>query len=496
MKIFYLLVSGSIIWFIFISVSGADAVQKQTIAGRMHAGKHTVAVPSVQASFMQEAWIDNKPVIDAGKYAMYPVYILNFERSFYTNTVTIQSESPLCSPDFSIAEGDTNSCLRLQYPSSNSGQSEITKFFFDKDECPELRPTHLLFWVKSDRESGRLGVSVWSDNVYQDVNVTFVDVSDYAAINHDWSLVSIPLKDFGFELNAQTDPCICFVPFSKNDSGVVFVDDIRLYRIEPADSLENMKSKIKSSLRNRFFLRTAGIFTSYSNYTDYMSFHSARCCNMVYADLRLILNHDDPLKDPVMTIVFSNKNEFNLFLQDIGFNPGKVRGIYISGYGYNLICSYIDANDDEAFVYSSLVHETAHLVLHSYLDRVNIPLWLDEGIAQYYECNTSEYGNISREDKQRRQKYLNSLSECRLSLLLQSFDRKYTNDVYPLGAKYLYAYSFVTYLYHNNFMAKVIANINAGMSSEQALTNACGTSITELEKNWHLYLQRNKDIFR
>lgn len=480
-----------------LSVSGsADTRDIKRKANYIEAG--SLLLPLLSDGFEHEVWIDEKPSVDTSMYLIKCAYRLNFETMFYADTITLDKSSRVKNIGYDIISGTRNNVLRLQYNAVKSEESSsfITLFSLGKDIHPDTPVTHLLFWVRSDTDNQSLAVAFWNDNKPGEPNITFADVSHYTPITHEWKLVSIPLRDTGYHTDTNNKPCISFLPFNTDATGYVYIDDIRLCRLEPKNTLDTFQSSLTSSLGTRPCLEKSRHFYVYSDYTPYLCFHSARCCEMVYDDLCVILGNSTPLEYPVLIGIFANRSAFSRFMTKLGYGQQNVRGIYLTGSNYSFIGSYFDENYNEAAVYANLVHETAHLVLHSYFESIPIPLWLDEGIAQYYEFNTYEYGNIDRKQKEKRIQRVTKIGACKLTALLDSFNEEYNNEVFTVSEKYLYAYSFVTFLYKSYAMTGLISQIKAGKTPHDALRHVFKASLDDIEKQWQSFIANKADAFK
>lgn len=87
-------------------------------------------------------------------------------------------------------------------------------------------------------------------------------------------------------------------------------------------------------------------------------------------------------KEPIHLFLFSHKNSYQGYLGQ--YFPGVPfrRALFIKGRGPGMVFAYY--NDEFAV---DVRHESTHAVLHSALPKV--PLWLDEGIAEYFEVDSA-----------------------------------------------------------------------------------------------------------
>jgi hypothetical protein len=100
------------------------------------------------------------------------------------------------------------------------------------------------------------------------------------------------------------------------------------------------------------------------------------------ADLRELLGVGPP-QEPIHYFWFSRKSTYvdylSLYFDDV---PHR-RALYIKRAGPGMVFAYEQASFAE-----DIRHESTHAILHSVLPMV--PLWLDEGLAEYFEVPAEE----------------------------------------------------------------------------------------------------------
>jgi hypothetical protein len=393
--------------------------------------------------------------------------------------------------------GEKNTCLRITYKSeitiNKLKQQKLTDTIVfsaipQKSNC--AKPTHLLFWIRSDNELENIGVCFWNKEITGKENLNILEVADYTKIGRKWSLVTIPVSDGNYYTNLESAPYICFFPLKDSVENTFYVDNIQFCNIVPANVYGKFKKDLFHIFRNREkFVNKTDHFHVYSNYTDYICFHSGRCCEMVYRDLGQIFDRPVQLAQPVMVAVFRKQSEFFSYLKTVGYNAGHIRGVFLVSGDFSFIGSYFDDEHGEADVYANLVHETAHLFLQKYLNGISIPLWLNEGIAQYYEISTYEYGNNFRNEKEKRKNMAKQLGPCSLQQLFSTFDTDYNSAGFSVSKKYLYSYSFVSFLYKKNIMKSLIRKVKQGDDPESALIDIFQCSLSQIEDQWDSFLK-------
>ena len=93
----------------------------------------------------------------------------------------------------------------------------------------------------------------------------------------------------------------------------------------------------------------------------------------------LINNAGRPLAQPTFVYVFGSEQEFAPFKPLYKGQPASMGGYFFHDDEVNDIALKLDGDDDGARI---VFHEYAHLLLHGAAR--SIPLWLDEGLAEYY----------------------------------------------------------------------------------------------------------------
>lgn len=99
-------------------------------------------------------------------------------------------------------------------------------------------------------------------------------------------------------------------------------------------------------------------------------------------DLTTMLQLDSPQK-PVHLILFSDRNSYIRYLQRYFEGAPQRRALFIKGSQPGWVFAYLN---DKFLV--DVRHETTHALLHSRLPTV--PLWLDEGLAEYFEVKAGD----------------------------------------------------------------------------------------------------------
>ncbi len=181
------------------------------------------------------------------------------------------------------------------------------------------------------------------------------------------------------------------------------------------------------------------------------------------------------LPAPLIVWVYSN-TEALLGAQQTNFQE-SLAGVAFPEYGL-ITAAVPEGNTRE--LGRVIPHEVAHLVLNQVAASPFglPPLWLDEGLAVYYQGGGKE--NFPRAVQR-------ALAEDRL-FALSSLAASFPLD--PEGAYLAYAQSLsaVTFLlerYGVSGMARFVEQIGAGLTADEAMTAALGIDLPTFERAWH-----------
>lgn len=93
----------------------------------------------------------------------------------------------------------------------------------------------------------------------------------------------------------------------------------------------------------------------------------------------LIVNAQRPLPQPTFVYVFGTRKEFEPFIPLYNGKPGSMAGYFQHDEAVNDIALQLEGFEESARI---VFHEYTHLLLHNAAR--SIPIWLDEGLAEYY----------------------------------------------------------------------------------------------------------------
>lgn len=171
----------------------------------------------------------------------------------------------------------------------------------------------------------------------------------------------------------------------------------------------------------------------------------------------------DRVREPIHIFLFDQKSTYQRYIRHYFPAVPQRRALFIKERGPGMVFAH---NSKELPV--DLRHETAHAVLHSVLPMV--PLWLDEGLAEYFEVapDRREFGNP----------HLKSVR--RSSLWGRAPDLKKLEQITELGrmqaSHYRDAWAWVHFMLHGpdearlalqQYLLDVQAHVPPGMLSDR-----------------------------
>jgi hypothetical protein len=135
----------------------------------------------------------------------------------------------------------------------------------------------------------------------------------------------------------------------------------------------------------------------------------------------------------------------------------------------------------------TLKHELCHLFLHHFVQNDHLPKWFNEGVSQWVSGGISEI--IIGEDK-------DLLKQAALSgrlLRMRDLAERFPEDSQSLLLAYQESKSIVKYI-HREFgpdgIMQIMNYVKKGNSFDMAVFKALSIPVDELEKKWHMYLNK------
>lgn len=183
--------------------------------------------------------------------------------------------------------------------------------------------------------------------------------------------------------------------------------------------------------------------------------------------------HVPPSSEPIEIYLFQSETAYRDYLQARYPQAPQRRALFVKGSGPGQVFAYRSSEFE-----IDLRHETTHALLHASL--VGVPLWLDEGLAEYFE--------VAAADRQLNNPHLRAIKwnlwtgwAPRLSGLEEK------RDLSEMGKReYMFAWGWVHYMLHGPPEAKeeLIQFLHESQSGLPAgsLSQRLGRRLPNLEK--------------
>ena len=196
--------------------------------------------------------------------------------------------------------------------------------------------------------------------------------------------------------------------------------------------------------------------------------------------------------------LFSNRDSFNKAMTSAGRTIiGFEAGVFFSGKNRGI---YIMADPIKSEILKTLIHEYTHLVIDELLPGIEIPGWLNEGLATYLELHIGpEFGAglmAQREVFGRADEvYVNLVRNSVFTLAQLRSQKDWTNQSSKnlIYLQYSQAYMAVRYMmerFGNQSVALIFNEMKNGQSFDTAFQKTTGISVASFEQGW-LGWQRN-----
>ena len=196
--------------------------------------------------------------------------------------------------------------------------------------------------------------------------------------------------------------------------------------------------------------------------------------------------------------LFSNRDSFNKAMTSAGRTIiGFEAGVFFSGKNRGI---YIMADPIKSEILKTLIHEYTHLVIDELLPGIEIPGWLNEGLATYLELHIGpEFGAglmAQREVFGRADEvYVNLVRNSVFTLAHLRSQKDWNSQLSKnlIYLQYSQAYMAVRYMlerFGNQSAALIFNEMKNGQSFDTAFQKTTGISVASFEQGW-LGWQRN-----
>lgn len=156
-------------------------------------------------------------------------------------------------------------------------------------------------------------------------------------------------------------------------------------------------------------------------------------------------------------------------------------------YATRIILSYRQEN---GFLDGVLAHEISHLMIRDFIGvGVDIPVWLDEGIAQLNEKNKKRWARYFLKPQLKENKFIPFVE-------IMTYNVYKETDTFRVAFFYAQTVSMVDFLidkYGSQNFGQLCSELKKGKSFEEALINAYAgfiSSLDDYEKKWLRYMKR------
>jgi len=182
------------------------------------------------------------------------------------------------------------------------------------------------------------------------------------------------------------------------------------------------------------------------------------------------------LENQVLVVINNSSEEFASWHN---ITHDWVGGETFSNYGITI--QIIESSSPiDSWLYDVIPHEISHLYFDqvTYNPTVSIPVWLNEGVAQYNEFVSHEW---AYEQVQSAASQGNLIT---LSSLERGFGAYDTDRVYLAYYESLSAVSYLVDTYGKEGLSDLLAAYKDGITTEEAFLTAVGVSATQFELDW------------
>jgi len=188
---------------------------------------------------------------------------------------------------------------------------------------------------------------------------------------------------------------------------------------------------------------------------------------------------------------WDNRVKIYIYADEDGYRKGTGQPEWSKGVANYNTKSISTFNFNREFQETLLPHEIAHLIFRDFVGfKGQVPLWLDEGVAQWQEPQAREMA--------RRAGYT-------VIVKAGAYPFDYFTAVYDLSGKseqevqffYMQAVSVIDYLvksYGNGLFTELCRQLREGKSLDEALKTTYGNSVSsllDLEQKWIRYVNPN-----
>jgi tetratricopeptide (TPR) repeat protein len=208
-----------------------------------------------------------------------------------------------------------------------------------------------------------------------------------------------------------------------------------------------------------------------------------------------IFNTKTDTSIPVTVVLFKNDDSFKPFKPLYNGKPANVAGYFQQGLDENMIALGISSGESQAL--ATIFHEYTHLLTSQ--SKYQWPLWVNEGIAEFYSTFTVDKNQVSLGLPIENHVYLLRASKFMplQNLINVGHNSTEYNERDRQGVFYAQSWALVHYLVLGNNRARqpqlvqFLNLLSTGMEAEKAFAEAFKTDFSVLEKELHRYIGSN-----
>ncbi len=193
--------------------------------------------------------------------------------------------------------------------------------------------------------------------------------------------------------------------------------------------------------------------------------------------------------------MLGNQADFESAERAAGIKPGWEGGFFLSYGEYQGI--FIQSDKQKTPLYHTLTHEYVHFLLDEIAQGKELPAWLNEGLAGYYEFEVGSHGDLP-DASYTRMLWSADLTqtaetEGRLFLLSQlESQQDWNNRAAPLvSLQYAQSHMAVRYLserYGESASIKIVQQISMGETLDAAIQTVTGVGYPQIESDFTAWL--------
>jgi FimV-like protein len=195
-----------------------------------------------------------------------------------------------------------------------------------------------------------------------------------------------------------------------------------------------------------------------------------------------------------IVLAFPDERSYQPFMPMANGRRVPVGGLFVAGPRGTYITLNLDAGDD---AYRGIYHEYSHYLLRNVFGAA--PLWFNEGLAEYYSTlEVSSDGRRAVIGKPIRQ-HVELLRDRRLPLAkllsVTVASSIYSSDTPERSVLYAQSWAMVHHALHaqprrRDALVDMAFKLAAGMTPEQAVLEAYGMTLSDLERDVQAYMRR------